>query len=245
MRGSRPSTVEVCLIGFQGKTGPTPKYKEEGLYVTLLGSSPNHATQMHLAGSIKRKHDKTTPSSPENPGKRTTHPKPLDDNSPIPPDVQSPTANVPATPPLSMDELIVRGRHIVHLLYNERDYRPERLRAVFTANAYLDFDGQVSTVYESQLGNHEWLAKTIPICTAELLHASATISRKTQNGQVVLTLLFPNGGQGVMRGGHVSAKWRRDIDQQWRCCSFSMLFGPQGLPFGGKTEALISKQGRS
>lgn len=198
---------------------------------------------MHLAGSIDSENGK--PSSASHPKERNPDPDSHHEDDLLPAsNVRDPSAAATPTGPLSMDELIERGRHIVHLLYNERDFRTETLRAAFTANAYLDLNGHVSTVYESQLGDHEWLAKTIPKCTAELLHASATISRKTQNGQVVLTLLFPGVERGVMRGGHISAKWRRDADQQWRCCSFAMLFGPQGLPFGGRPEALISKQGR-
>lgn len=147
--------------------------------------------------------------------------------------------------PLSIDELIRMGREIVNLLYNERNFDVAALRNIFTAEAVLDFDGQINTLLNSESENHEWLAQKVPNCTAELLHASATISRKTLDGRVVLTLLFPGREQGAMRGGHISAKWTRDTDMEWRCCSFAMLWGPQGLPFGGKAEPLISRQIRS
>lgn len=191
----------------------------------------------------KARHDdgNQASSSQSRPGNRAPHSS--GESYPVPSSGSTLSATSPHTAPLTLDELIEKAKRIVHLLYNARDYNPERLRALFTAHAYLDFDGNVSTLYESQLSGHRWLERMIPKCTAELAHASATISRKTQNGQVVLTLQFPSLDQTVMRGGHISAKWRRDTDQKWRCCSFSMLFGPQGLPFGGRTEPLISKQG--
>jgi hypothetical protein len=138
---------------------------------------------------------------------------------------------VPLSNSLTTKYLVERATHIVDLLYSKRDYSASSLSSVFTPHAYLDLDGNISTLYESQLDNHEWLARAIPKCRAVVLHASATISKKTSNGQVVLTLAFPSAESGLMRGGHISAKWKLDSDDQWRCCSWAMLFGPQGLPF--------------